>query len=107
MAYTRGRVATKGFRHFPDLRRHYLRHRAEFPPGLGIPEYAQRAEAFLGGPIGQHAAECTRRDGSRVRYNEPTRELGILYTDGHIATYFILGGTIVHGRHYFCENCKK
>lgn len=42
-----------------------------------------------------------------MRYNDGTREIGFLYPDGFIATYFIKQGSAMSCRQYFCENCKK
>jgi hypothetical protein len=99
-------VPTKGFRNPDDLRRHFFKHGHEFNCATTL-RYEEMAEAFLGGPLGPDAAECTQSGGMIVRYNDATREIGFVYPDGFIATYFIKQGSAMKCRQYFCESCKK
>ena len=64
------------------------------------------ADVFLGGPIANDVAEFTRLGGDRVRYNQTTQEFGVITSTGTIKTYFILTGSPVRNRAYFCGICK-
>jgi pyocin large subunit-like protein len=94
------------FRNNDELRRHFFNHRAEFGAASSL-EYERLAEAFLCGPLPQDTAECTRPGGGLVRYNEITREFGVLRADGFIATYYRRQGTPDSRRRYFDENCGR
>ena len=103
--YTRLVVPTRGFRTGEDRRRHFYKHGADFSCVTSA-QYERQADEFLGGPLPSGAAECTRPGGGSVRYNETTREFGVLHADGFIATYLRLTGPVAHCRQYFADNCK-
>lgn len=96
---------TLGYRDATDLRRHFIKHGAEFGCATSW-AYEALADTFLGGPLGPYVAEYVRPGGDRVRYNLTTHEFGILSRQGHIRTYFIPPGNSVRKRVYFCEQCK-
>jgi pyocin large subunit-like protein len=96
---------TRGFRTVDDLRRHFIKHGADFACATSL-SYEALADAFLGGPLGQDVAECTRPGGDRVRYNQVTQAFGVLGADGFIRTYLILKRNAVHNQTYFQEQCR-
>ena len=96
---------THGYRDATDLRRHFIKHGAEFGCASSW-AYETLADTFLGGSLGPYVAEYVRPGGDRVRYNQTTHELGILSREGYIRTYFVPPGNSVRKRLYFCEQCK-
>jgi hypothetical protein len=104
--YTRRAVPyTNGFRDVNELRRHFFAHGGPLGCASTL-AYEALADAFVGGPLGTHVAECTRPGGDRVRYNQVTQEYGVLTARSIIRTYLILRGTPAHNRVYFCARCK-
>ena len=99
-------MPSKGFRKEEDRRRHFYKHGSDFGCVTSA-QYERLAEAFLGGPLTSDAAECTRIGGALVRYNESTREFGIVDAGGFIATYFRLSGSDAFCQQYFHDNCKR
>jgi pyocin large subunit-like protein len=99
-------MPVRGFRNDQQRRLHFAKHGADFGAASDL-DYERRAVQFLGGPLAPDAAECTRPGGGLVRYNDITREFGVVLPSGFVGTYFTLKGTVVYCRRYFCENCKK
>lgn len=70
------------------------------------------ADEFLGKQIQSgsvHLFECTRaREGDKIRYDDQTKEFGVLRSDNVIRTYYILT-TKRHGigLNYFRSECGK
>ena len=104
--YTRPLVMTRGFRKDEDRARHFYKRGVDFGC-VTSEQYERMADEFLGGPLPPGAAECTRSGGALVRYNEATREFGVLHADGFIATYLRLPGPVDYCRRYFADNCKR
>ena len=75
--YTRPVVMTRGFRKDEDRARHFYKRGVDFGC-VTSEQYERMADEFLGGPLPPGAAECTRSGGALVRYNEATREFGVL-----------------------------
>ena len=81
---------TQGFDPGRD-REHYDKHvvqQGEFG-GITLQQYCDMADRFLGCPLDSTTTyECTTWDGAVIRYNDVTREFGILALGGAIRTYF-------------------
>ena len=99
-------MPTRGFRTDEDRRLHFYKRGVDFGCVTSA-QYERMADEFLGGPLPPDTAECTRSGGALVRYNETTREFGVLHADGYIATYFRLTGADAYCRKYFADNCKR
>src|SRR3712207_6443200 len=94
---------------------HFTRHGAKL--GVLTPQdYEARADAFLGGAKPRGTRQCTRPrgqyTGDRIRYNDTTKEFGILTRTGVIKTYYILDLSRHRHKyptdlHYFRSECRR
>jgi hypothetical protein len=81
-----------GFATIGDVEGHYKKHvqeQLEFGSDIGVIEYGRRAMSFLMGNRKINTLEGRRSNGDMVRYNEITKEFGIISESGTIRTYFI------------------
>ena len=100
---------TNGFVSPYELFEHWKKHQRKFDVA-SEDEYLALADAFLGGPRTHSTLECTRGNGEIVRYNDATREFGVLTRSGFILTYF-KASVHVHklpsNLEYFQQECRN
>jgi filamentous hemagglutinin len=102
---------TLGFTDVGSRAIHFKKHRKEFSEVMPTEiEYELRADAFLGGPLGQTTLECKRQNGDILRYDPASEEFGVLLKSGHIRTYYRCDQRI-HGlssnMEYFKRECNR
>ena len=96
------------FKHSYDLKRHFVRHGAEFG-AASADEYEKLADAFMKDPCPRDVLECIRTNGDRVRFDPKTATFAILTTAGHLATFMIvkpLSNSRQTPLDYFHSNCR-
>lgn len=71
----------------PYLLEHFERHKHEFGAATAD-EYEQMADAFWLRPAFPPLFECTRRNGSRCRYDVVTEEYSVMATWNSVLTFF-------------------
>lgn len=69
---------------------HFSKHGAEFG-AISPLDYQARADEFLGAPLPRGRQECVASNGDRIRFDPVTSEFGVLSSDRHIRTYYIMG----------------
>jgi len=92
---------TNGFANQTLLIEHFTKHHHEFGCTTAS-EYESLADAFCGGPLTPSTSEHIRSyDGTVIRYNIVTNEIGFLDANGYILTYFKPSA----GLKYFNRKC--
>lgn len=95
-------LTTNGF-DLGERLNHFDRHRLEHG-WRDQYEYEENADTFLTKALTTELLECTRRNGSRIRFDTATCEFGILSADNYIVTYFYRRQ---RGLQYFQRECKR